>query len=71
VKFGVGLLLSSAVFALGHLLATPAASRLAVFFPSLVFGWLRVRTGGVGAGVFYHALCNLFSATLAQGYALD
>lgn len=70
-KFGLGVLLSSAVFALGHLLATPNVSRLAVFFPSLVFAWLRVRTRGVGSGVLYHALCNLFSATLAHGYGLD
>lgn len=70
-KFGLGILLSSAVFALGHLLATPNVSRLAVFFPSLVFAWLRVRTRGVGSGVLYHALCNLFSATLAHGYGLD
>jgi uncharacterized protein len=70
-KLGASVLLSSAIFALGHLLATPNASRLAVFFPSLLFGWLRSRTGGIGSSVVYHALCNLFSATLAHGYGLD
>jgi membrane protease YdiL (CAAX protease family) len=69
-RLGVGLLLSSAIFAFGHLLSTPHASRLAVFFPSLLFGWLRARTKGVGSGVIYHALCNLFSSTLAHGYGL-
>ncbi len=67
---GPGLLVSAAIFAVGHLLTTPHPSRLAVFFPALVFGWLRARTGGVGAGIVFHALCNLFSATLGRGYGL-
>ena len=37
-------------------------------FPSLVFGWLRARTEGVGASIAFHASCNLFSATLLQAY---
>jgi CAAX protease family protein len=65
-----GLLLSSAIFALGHLLTEPQPARLAVFFPSLVFGWLRARTRGVGAAILFHASCNLFSAYLARGYGL-
>jgi hypothetical protein len=67
-QLGWGLLVSSAIFALGHLLTTPHPSRLAVFFPSLLFGWLRSRTGGIGAGVIYHAACNVFSSYLAAGY---
>jgi membrane protease YdiL (CAAX protease family) len=65
---GVGLLLSSAVFALGHFATTADPARLSVFFPSLVFGWLRARTTGIGAAVLFHAACNLFSAYLAEGY---
>lgn len=68
---GLGLLVSSAIFAVGHLLTTPhQPARLAVFFPALLFGWLRARTGGIGAGMTFHALCNIFSATLARGYGL-
>jgi len=37
-----------------------------VFFPSILFGWLRARTGGVGASIAFHALCNIYSATLLQ-----
>ncbi len=69
-RVGMGLVVTSAVFAVGHLLTVPAPARLAVFFPALVFGWLRARTGGVGAGVVFHAACNLFSATLARGFGL-
>jgi CAAX protease family protein len=67
---GPGLLLSAAIFAIGHLMTIPHPARLAVFFPALLFGWLRARTGGIGAGVLFHAMCNLFSATLARGYGL-
>jgi membrane protease YdiL (CAAX protease family) len=65
---GIGLLLSSAIFALGHFATTLDPARLSVFFPSLVFGWLRARTSGIGAAVLFHAACNLFSAYLADGY---
>jgi membrane protease YdiL (CAAX protease family) len=67
-ELGPGLLITSALFALGHLCTEFNAARLAVFFPSLVFGYLRARTGGVGAGVVFHALCNLFASYLGQSY---
>lgn len=65
-----GLLVASALFAVGHVLTEPNPSRLAVFFPSLLFGWLRTRTRGIGAGVGFHALCNLFSAYLGRCFGL-
>lgn len=67
---GVGLLTASTVFAVGHVLTEPYLGRLAVFFPSLVFGWLRARTGGIGAGVVFHAACNGFAWYLGRGYGL-
>jgi uncharacterized protein len=67
-RLGPGLLLTSALFALGHLCTEFNLARLAVFFPSLVFGYLRARTGGVGAGLIFHALCNLFASYLGQSY---
>ena len=69
-RLGPGLLVSAAIFAVGHVLTTPSPARLAVFFPALVFGYLRARTGGIGAGVAFHAACNLYSATLARGFGL-
>ncbi|HEU4406004.1 MAG TPA: MrtC family glutamic-type intramembrane protease [Polyangiaceae bacterium] len=62
---GLALVVSSAIFALGHLLTDPRPSRLAVFFPSLLFGWLRARTGDTLPGVFFHAACNLLVRGLA------
>jgi membrane protease YdiL (CAAX protease family) len=67
-RIGWGLVLTSAIFALGHLLTELNPARLAVFFPSLVFGFLRARTKGIGASVTFHAMCNLFSAYLLHSY---
>lgn len=67
---GPALLVSSAIFAVGHLATIPHPARLAVFFPSLVFGWLRARTGGIGAGVAFHTMCNLLSDGLFRGSGL-
>lgn len=61
---------ASAIFALGHLFTNPQPGRLAVFFPSLLFGFLRTRTKGIGAGVVFHALCNILSSALARGYGM-
>jgi hypothetical protein len=67
---GPGLVVASALFALGHVLTDLRPERLAVFFPSLLFGWLRARTGGVGASIVFHAFCNLFAWYLALSYGL-
>jgi uncharacterized protein len=67
-KVGWGVVLTSCIFAFGHLLTELNPSRLAVFFPSLVFGFLRARTKGIGASLVFHAMCNLFSSYLAHSY---
>lgn len=69
-SLGPAILVTSLVFALGHLATIHEPARLAVFFPSLAFGFLRQRTGGIGAGLAFHALCNLFSETLGKGFHL-
>ena len=53
------ILITSALFALGHFVIGFDFHRLAVFFPALAFGWLRDRTGGIGASIVFHAACNL------------
>jgi membrane protease YdiL (CAAX protease family) len=67
---GPGWLVTAAIFAVGHLATIPAPSRLAVFFPALVFGWLRARTGGIGASMLFHALCNVYSQALGRGFGV-
>jgi membrane protease YdiL (CAAX protease family) len=70
-RLGLSLVVTSATFALGHLAALPYLARLAVFFPSLLFGYLRTRSGGVGAPLLFHAVCNVFAAWLAAAYGFE
>ena len=70
VPVGMSLVWSSALFAIGHFVTEPYPARLAVFFPALLFGWLRLRTGGIGSGVLFHVVCNTFASLLGRGYGL-
>jgi uncharacterized protein len=56
-------------FALLHVLVGLQPARASVLFPGLLFGWLRARRGGIGAAVWFHALCNVLADLLARGYA--
>ncbi len=69
-RLGPGLIVGAAIFALGHVVTVHLPTRLAVFFPALLFGWLRARTGGIGASMCFHALCNLYSQALGRGYGI-
>jgi len=65
---GWALLLSAVLFALGHVLVDFNPQRLAVFFPALLFGWMRARTGSLAAGAAFHAFCNLLSDVLHTSF---
>ena len=57
-RLGVGWIYTAVLFALGHYLIDFRLDTLATFFPGLLFGWLRERTGSVAAPTIFHALCN-------------
>ncbi len=65
---GWGLLAASAAFALLHPILIPGPHRLLVFFPALLFGWLRARQGHLGAAVLVHAGSNLLLAIVGRMY---
>jgi membrane protease YdiL (CAAX protease family) len=62
------LLVQAALFAVLHFVVEVHVARLAVFFPALLFGWLRSLRGGIGAAIFVHAFCNVLSDFLARGW---
>lgn len=64
---GPGFLRTQALFALGHLVVLQPW-RLGTFFPGLLFGWLRARTGNLAAPVLFHALSNLLMLTLEASF---
>ncbi|RDV39981.1 CPBP family intramembrane metalloprotease [Bradymonadaceae bacterium TMQ3] len=64
--------LTSALFALGHLLVPVGgaiiASRAAVFFPSLIFGWMRERSDSIIAPTIFHACANMMVLIVSIHY---
>lgn len=68
---GPGWLVTCAVFALGHSVVAFQWWHFAIFFPALIFGWLRARTGHVVAGALFHAWCNILVAFLDVAWGLQ
>ena len=62
------LLGQAALFGVLHFVVDYNPARLAVFFPALLFGWVRALRGGIGAAIFVHAGCNLLSDLLIRGW---
>jgi membrane protease YdiL (CAAX protease family) len=67
-RSGKPLFLTAAVFALSHSLITLQWWHPFIFFPGLIFGWLREKTNGLVAPVFFHVLCNVFSEWVGVSY---
>jgi hypothetical protein len=69
-RVGWSLVIASAMFAIGHYVVTFDLQRLAVFFPALLFGWIRVQRRSITAAVVFHALCNVFMDLLLLGFGI-
>ena len=67
VVIGPAFWITAILFAVGHL-TEPYAWRLGVFFPALLFAWLRLRTGGLIAPIVFHGLSNVFVAILEASF---
>jgi membrane protease YdiL (CAAX protease family) len=63
VNWGIGLPMAAALFAICHV-PFGGAGRLIVFFPGLLYGWLRLRTGTIAVPALYHAFSNLLMQTM-------
>jgi uncharacterized protein len=62
------LVAQAALFGLVHFVVDLDPQRLAVFFPALLFGWLRAWRGGIGAAIVLHALSNVYIDVLVQSW---
>lgn len=67
VTMGKAFFLTALLFALVHL-AVFQAWRLWVFFPALLFGWLKERTGTLLGCTLFHASCNLYELWLEVSF---
>lgn len=68
VNVGWSILITSVVFAFSHSFVHCAWWHFSIFFPSLLFGWLREKTGSITAPVLFHAACNVISSWLITFY---
>jgi membrane protease YdiL (CAAX protease family) len=66
-RLGAGFVRTQLLFAVGHLVVLQPW-RLATFFPGLLFGWVRARTGSVIAPAVVHALANVLVRTLEASF---
>jgi hypothetical protein len=66
-RLGRAFWLTAVLFALGHL-AIFQVWRLAVFFPALIFGWMRERSGSVVGAALFHAAANLLVLVLDASF---
>jgi membrane protease YdiL (CAAX protease family) len=60
---------TSSLFAVAHFIVGGDPFRLAVFFPSLLFGALRDRTGTIATPLLFHAFCNILAHISGLQYA--
>jgi membrane protease YdiL (CAAX protease family) len=60
----LALILTAMLFALAHVVVDGQPMRLLVFFPGLLFGWLKHRSTSIVPGILFHALCNLIYIAL-------
>ncbi len=67
-RFGWGLLVTSLIFMLFHLVFAFNLWNLGVLFPALIFGWLREKTGSITASTVFHALSNIALFTLQKNF---
>jgi membrane protease YdiL (CAAX protease family) len=63
-------LAQAALFAIVHFVVDFNPAKLAVFFPALLFGWMRAWRGGIGAAILFHAMCNVYADLLKHGWGL-
>lgn len=66
-RLGPAFWLTAVLFALGHL-AIFEVWRLAVFFPALLFAWMRERSGSVVGAALFHAAANLLVQVLDASF---
>lgn len=67
---GPGWLVTCVVFALGHSVVSVQWWHVFIVVPSLAFGWMRARSGGIVAGALFHAWCNVTVGVLDHVYGL-
>lgn len=64
----LAILVTSLLFALAHSLIQVQWWHFSIFFPGLVFGWLKEKTGAITAPILFHAVSNILVAWVNVSY---
>jgi membrane protease YdiL (CAAX protease family) len=70
VSIGAPFWITAVLFTMGHSLVQFQWWQPAIFFPALVFGWLRERTGNILVPALFHAFANTAMITLDTIYGV-
>jgi membrane protease YdiL (CAAX protease family) len=68
IPVGRTVVVTSALFAVGHFLGEWNPARLGPFFPAFLFSTLTRRSGSITGAVCFHGMSNAFSHLLASWY---
>jgi membrane protease YdiL (CAAX protease family) len=68
IPVGRAVIVTAALFALGHFLGEWNPARLGPFFPAFLFSFLVRRSGSISGAVCFHGLSNAFSYLVASWY---
>jgi membrane protease YdiL (CAAX protease family) len=68
VVIGKAFFLTAFLFAISHSIIVLRWWHFSIFFPALVFGWLKEKTQGLTAPILFHAFCNVFSTWVGLHY---
>jgi membrane protease YdiL (CAAX protease family) len=67
-RLGWSWIITAVVFAIAHSIIFYQWWHFAIFFPALVFGYLRERTGSITAPIIFHALSNILINWFSRCY---
>ena len=70
VKMGPSALWTGLLFSFGHSIVLFQWWHFAIFFPSLIFSWMREKSSSVLPGAMFHACCNIGIVMLDTAYGL-
>ncbi len=68
VNLGWGWIVTALVFAFAHSVIQLKWWHFSIFFPALIFGYLKERTGSITAPVLFHAFSNAFMSWFVRNY---
>lgn len=67
-NLGWGWIITAAVFAFAHTIVVYQWWHFSIFFPALIFGYLRERTGSITAPILFHAASNILMDWVSRSY---